>query len=416
MDFRINELSDDATFRLPGKRFDDCSSINSYFLKKSEPINEVTCFNETINSNSEIKKRESLKSFADPEINELNVDQSFISVQDVLNEINSCDNTLDIYKKINQRNTKTPDISTSSDQTYKTERESFQVFSPSANSTRFLTLEDDESSNSSGRGTGSAFESCATAENKICAVDLSKNMVAKPASINLTLGCFVTFDLNYLKIENKTAQAMMLCLKVDANAEIFNNLKIDLPVESIRIPAFFDGLLSGDIKITPIRTGLFEFKITAYPYIENINLPIQPLVFHCKIKSELVLLKQIQPSPGNTDTVELNFFKNSTKRCVFKFDLENDYISNDTPVVFSIEPKYSADFEPIASHSRQGSFKLISPYEYHAKVKSGISMKFALNITNKSSFILLTANIDSAEFKSLLKKLYIKTKIWKEVR
>lgn len=423
LDLKADEQNNafNETFLSPNSEFEN-KSINSYFKQNSEPLSGINLFgiSDQTKNVSTVKKSTNEMTFNFDE-NMSFEDQSFISVTD---EISASDNTLLIAQRIIDRNNRKRKADKSN-----------ASFIPSINSTRNLCQHNssdavlDTSVLTSGLGTASTSQlrtdslphSKSSSLNSTIGNTLSLNqlIVISPNILSLTIGCFVSFKLNYLKVKNLSITSFKAHFKLLANVDTLNDLQISLPSEAVSIPAFFDGLLTNEITITPLKCGSFTFVLQIYPSIENIHLPISPLSVICQIKSEVINIKRLH-NPSNSSQINYNLFQNNENYRTIDLILSNQYFSNEIALKFSLEPSKCLMFEPLyrLPDSTIHSFRCPDVYTLYLVTKTQYEMKIPLKIQSfgeQNAVSTLTVAIDSVSNAHVLAVYRLSATFWPKV-
>jgi len=409
------KTSFDQKFRSPDSEFED-KSINSYFKQNSEPVSGIDLFG----NRDQTKLRDS---FAKSSANKMSlgcdyetsfVKKSFVSVTD---ELSASDNTLSIAQKIIDRNNRKRKADTNN--TFNRNINSKKLCEDNLNDMAFKT------SNALTSGLGTSIRSLPHSESSSIGslvantLSLSQLLTISPTVLSLTIGCFVTFKLNYLKVKNLSITPFKANFKLSANADTLNDLQITVPSEAVSIPAFFDGLLTNEITITPLKCGSFTFVLQIYPCIENVYLPISPLSVICEIKSEAVEIKRLLPST-NPSLITYNLFEDCDNHQTIDLILSNDYFSNEIPLKFSLEPSKCLMFEPLYRHRESAihSFRCPDPHSLFLITKTQYDIRIPLKIQSfgeQKVVSSLTVAIDSVSNSHVLAVYRLSVTFWPRV-
>ena len=407
-DFELREepkVDVNDTFRSPNSNFEN-KSIESYFRQQSEPINSFKSLNDSIvHPKQEIDSQISKSNFS-------LIDDSFVSVCD---EIDLANNTLEIAQKLIDRKNRKRKSSSSESSVLSTSSDKFS-FAPSVNSTlnscqgmseKAVVVNED---NSSGFGTfsGLTHQTYAIPDSRSIgtlhslnanSLNLNQLLFISPNVLSLSIGCFVGFKLNYLKIKNMCVTSFVAEIKVKANIDTLNSLDIEYPKQPISIPSFFDGLLSDKIVLTPLKSGSFQVTFQVYPKIENINLPISPMSVICNIKVEELIVKRPFYS-SNCSLIEYNLFEDNRERQTINLLIPNKNITNEIPLRLSLEPNSVFAFDPIYRHpdSAIHSFRCLDANTMFLTTKTQYEMRIPIRVEANNqlkSESCLTVSIDS---------------------
>lgn len=427
-DFELRDepkLDINDTYRSPNSNFEN-KSIDSYFRQQSEAINSFKSSNDSIvASKGKIASKVTSK-------NTFNLnDESFASV---CNEIDLADKTLEIaHKLINRKNRKRKSSICS---TFSSSSDQALSFAPSVNSTLnssqdttekvLITKED----NSSGFGTISAFtqQTFAIPNSRSVtnyqpfngnSLNLNQLLFISPNVLCLSIGCFVGFKLNYLKIKNLSVTAFSTEIKVKANVDTLNSLDIDYPKQVINIPPFFDGILSDRICITPLKSGSFQLEFQVYPRIENLNLPISPISVICNIKVEELVIKRPFYSSIDCSLIDYNLFEDNRDRQTINLLIPNKKITNEIPLRLNLKANSGFTFEPIYRHpdSAIHSFRCSDANTLFLTTKTQYEMRIPIRVEangqcQKQSS--LTVSIDSTK-SHVLSIIQLRATFWPKV-
>ncbi|CAG2165200.1 unnamed protein product [Oppiella nova] len=372
------------TFRSPNSEFRD-KSISSYFKQHSEPLSSIQTFGDSF----QMKAEDICTKI--PHQNDLSlINESFVSISDSL--FSASNNTLENVQKIidrknRKRKSRLSNASTLSE---------CHSFTPSVNSTlrssESISTSDVHKSTTvvtSGVGTLSTVQTYSpnsdsshsialTNANTLC---LNQMLVVSPNVLSLTIGCFVEFKLNYLKVKNLSITSFKAEIKINANVDTLNALSIQYPKHVINIPAFFEGLLTQDIAIIPLKCGSFTVAFQIYPSIESINLPISPLSVICHIKSEEVVIKRPLFS-SNYLQIHYNLFDEEIEKQTIDLCVNNTNFSDVIPLKLCLEANKGFIFEPLYRHSDSTihTFRCLDPQTLFVATKTQYEIRVPLII------------------------------------
>ena len=299
------------TYRSPNSDFGD-KRMSCYFKERSEPLSSVNSFDKTFESKENFNLTNNMSE------NKFNLmEESFVTIGD---EITSSNLTLEsalkvIERKNRKRKSDIKDVSMASE---------FDSFTPCVNSTinssndisRTVSLKN-KSEISSGLGTMNANNSLPKSETTTHSIGLSnaktltlnQSLIVSPNVLSVTIGCFVTFKLDYLKVINHLVTPFTAEIKIDANVDTLSEVDIKYPKEMINIPALFNGLLTDQISITPLKFGSFTVVFQFYLTSQSINLAISPLQVICHLKSEQLVIERPLTS-AKCSQISFNLFEN----------------------------------------------------------------------------------------------------------
>ncbi|XP_054153235.1 uncharacterized protein LOC128951953 [Oppia nitens] len=388
-------------------------SISAYFMQHSEPLSSIETFGQSFNM-KRITQNNLQKEMS-------SINESFVSIND---EMTSSETTIESVQKIIDRKSR----KRKSNSSIVSIPVINQSFAPSVNSTINLydnTLKSPPMPNkTSGLGTLSTVtaqtysiphpdnsQSLVLSNNNT--LSLNQLLVISPNVLSLTVGCFVDFKLNYLKVKNLSITSFKAEVKINANVDTLNALDIKFPKNMINIPAFFEGLLNEDIVITPLKCGSFKLIFQFYPSIDNINLPINPLSVICHIRSEELVIKRPYFS-SHCQKLHYNLFEDTLIKQTIDLCISNKSISDVISLKLLLHPNKDFMFEPLYRYPQSTiiTYRCIDPftmllatkslYEIHVPIiieSNTINTKSCLTVaTNSSSSHVLAIFQLSATF------------------